>query len=592
MLPGRTLIANKIDRPPHDAEIIEPLAMPRVFVTGAAGFVGRHVCQLMLSQGHAVHALIRRDDMHLRGMGVAISMGDLWDGEALEKAANGADIVVHCAGNPRFGNGEQYHRDNVELTTHLIQAIRRACPGLQRLVLVSTIGAIDRQASDPCTDPVDERTTPAPSSDYGRSKLMAEHQVRASGLPHVIIRPTMVVGPDMRPDSHFAVFARAALGRSPFSSFAWPGKLSVLHVDDLASAISLLSTHPEAQGNTYFCAGEAAAINDCFELARPHGARIPLAWASKLMAPLSRWAPFSLKALLLPALTASDARLRQLGWTPRHDARTTLLQIIDRESMRLDPSVPPDGWTVITGAASGLGHALVTLLAPMRRHLLLIDRDSDGLAAIQKQHPHCSVAVVDLSHEESIEELMNGPAWRSRPVAELFACAGIGLKGTMQALPYQAHRNMFVVNVLARIFLAQRAATDMQRQGWGRIVLISSSSAFQPLPSMGTYAATNSALLSLGEAWSHELKAQGVHLMTVCPGGMQTNFQRNNGVRELENEKLMPAEEVAALILKGLSSQRTTLVVSFRSFAMSMLARLLPRSASLALWARLMEKMR
>lgn len=525
-------------------------------------------------------------------MGVTLTLGDLWDANALETALSGTEVVVHCAGNPRFGNGDQYQRDNVELTDHLMQAIRRVCPGLLRLVFVSTIGAVDRHSHDRCARPLDEQTPPAPSSDYGRSKLLAEGRVRSSGLPHVIIRPTMVVGQDMRPDSHFAVFARAALNRAPFSLLAWPGKFSIIHVDDLASAIELLSTHPKAEGNTYFCAGEALSIDDCFELARPHGLRVPLAWAGRLMSPLSRWTPFSLKALLQPALTADDSELRKLGWTPQHDARSALAPVIRREAMRLQPSLPPDGLTVITGAASGLGRALVDALAPMRRHLLLIDRDAQGLGALQEQHPHCQIATVDLSDEGSIRQLVSGQAWRNQPVAELFACAGIGLKGEMQALPYEAHRNMFAVNVLARIHLAQSAAMDMQRQGWGRIVLISSSSAFQPLPSMATYAATNSALLSLGEAWSHELKSQGVHLMTVCPGGMQTNFQRNNGVRELENEKLMPPEEVAQLILAGLAKQRMTLVVSFRSFAMSMLARLLPRSTSVALWARLMEKMR
>lgn len=566
--------------------------MPRVFVTGAAGFVGRHVCQLLLAKGHAVHTLVRRDSPHLRDLGATITHGDLWDVRALEQALADTDIVIHCAGNPRFGNGDQYQRDNVELTVHLMQAVRRACPKLHRFVFVSTIGAIDRQSADRCSHPLDEHATPAPSSDYGRSKLAAEDLVRSSGLPHVIVRPTMVVGADMRHDSHFAVFARAALQRSALSKMAWPGKFSIIDVDDLARAIELLSMHPDATGKTYFCAGQSLSISDCFKLAQPTGWRMPLAWMSTLLRPLSRWTPFSIKALFQPALTASDGQLRSLGWAPQRDAREALMPVIRRETMRLDPRQPPDGVTVITGAASGLGRALVDVLAPTRHHMLLIDRDAHGLGVLQARYPHCQVATVNLADEDSIKQLLCGEAWRARYVSELFACAGVGLKGHVQALPYEAHRNMFAVNVLARIQLAQQAAMDMQRQGWGRIVLISSSSAFQPLPTMATYAATNSALLSLGEAWSHELQAQGVHLMTVCPGGMQTNFQRNNGVRELENEKLMPPEEVAQLILEGLSKQRMTLVVSFRSFAMSMLARVLPRSVSVALWARLMEKMR
>lgn len=525
-------------------------------------------------------------------MGVATSIGDLWDTSALEAALHDVDIVVHCAGNPHFGNGAHYARDNTELTRHLIESIHRVRPGLQRLVLVSTIGAIDRPRGDRCTQALDEDSPPSPSSDYGRSKLDAEEVVRSCGLPHAIVRPTMVVGQDMRPDSHFAVFARAALQDAALNRLAWPGQFSIIHVDDLAAAIALVAVHQQAANKTYFCAGETASIQACFELARPDGTRIPLAMVSRLLSPLLRWAPFSVRALLQPALTASDASLRQLGWHPKYDAQAALATVIQREAARCTPLQTPAGQTVITGAASGLGRSLVDVLAPVRTQLLLIDRDTQGLEAVKQRHPHCRTLVTDLANEHEVRALTASPAWREHPVSELFACAGIGLKGAMQALPYASHRDMFAINVLARIQLAQQAAMDMQRQGFGRIVMISSSSAFQPLPSMGTYAATNSALLSLSESWSHELKPQGIHLMTVCPGGMQTNFQRNNGVRELENEKLMSPDDVAKAILKGLAQQRTTLVVSSRSIAMSLLARALPRTVSLKLWGRLMEKMR
>jgi short-subunit dehydrogenase len=162
----------------------------------------------------------------------------------------------------------------------------------------------------------------------------------------------------------------------------------------------------------------------------------------------------------------------------------------------------------------------------------------------------------------------------------------------MQDISAESHLKMFHVNVLARLALVCHVMTGMQQRHFGRVVLISSSSAFQPLPYMATYAATNSALLSLGDAWAQEVVQQGVHVMTVCPGGMHTNFQRNAGVREIEGERLMTPEEVADQIITGLKKRRMTLIVSFRSFGMAMLARLLPRKVSVYLWYQLMEKMR
>ena len=109
---------------------------------------------------------------------------------------------------------------------------------------------------------------------------------------------------------------------------------------------------------------------------------------------------------------------------------------------------------------------------------------------------------------------------------------------------------------------------------------------------MATYAATNSALLSIGEAWSEEITDDGIQLLTICPGGMKTNFQKTGGIRQIDGERLMAPEKVVELILSGIRLQRQTIIVSFRSFAMSLLARSLPRRLSVKLWGAMMEKMR
>lgn len=564
---------------------------PIYFVTGAAGFVGRHLCRKLIDSGMAVHALVRRPEAVLAQMGVKLWIGDLHDAELLRVAMAGSAVVVHCAGDAVFGNGPHYHAANVELTRHVIGAARQ-CKDVQRFVFVSTIGAIDRSRQDDCLQPLHEDSPAFPVSDYGRSKLEAEKVVAESGLPYAVVRPAMVVGDDMRFDSHFAVFARHALAGSPLAWIAWPGRFSVVHVDDLARAIQVLATHESAIGKVFFCAGEAIAVNEFLDLCRPRAFRIGVSWTRPILRLIVSWIPFSLKAMLFPALVASDARLRALGWVPEHSLVNALAGVIARERARHNPVMSPGGQTVVTGAASGLGRALVSRLAGRRDKLLLIDRDAAGLAALKMAYPHCTTRVVDLARGEEIESLLAGPEWNGEAITELYACAGIGLRGRMQDIPTDGHLRMFQVNVLARIALVSQAITGMQRRYFGRVVLISSSSAFQPLPYMATYAATNSALLSLGEAWAEEVAPQGIHMMTVCPGGMHTNFQRTAGVKEIEGERLMTPEEVADLILIGLAKRRTTLIVSFRSFAMAMLARLLPRKLSVRLWHRLMENMR
>lgn len=566
--------------------------MNNYFITGAAGFVGRHLCANLIEKGLTVHALVRREEPMLAKIGVKLWIGDLWDASLLESAMAGCQIVVHCAGDAQFGNGPHYHAANVELTLHVIEIAKRCQEPLARFVYVSTIGAVDRAPRDDCSHALDEESPTCPVSDYGKSKLEAERVVSESGLSYAIIRPAMVVGDDMRYDSHFAVFARHALAGSPLVWIAWPGQFSVVHVDDLVGAIQVLANHASAAGKVFFCAGEPLSVSAFLDMCRPRPIRISLAWLKPALRPVFPWLPFSLKAMLYPVLVASDARLRALGWVPTHTLKSALAGVIAREQVRLNPAISPGGQTVVTGAASGLGRAMVSRLASRRDQLLLIDRDANGLAELASSYPHCRTHIVDLSREDEVASLLASPQWNESTITELYACAGIGLRGRMQDISTADHLRMFHVNVLSRLALARQVISGMQGRCFGRVVLISSSSAFQPLPYMATYAATNSALLALGEAWAVEVARQGVQVMTVCPGGMHTNFQRSAGVKELEGERLMTPEQVADLILLGLAKRRQTLIVSFRSLAMAMLARILPRRMSVRLWQRLMEKMR
>lgn len=563
-----------------------------VLVTGASGFVGRHLCRRLAASGFNVHAITRRSDAFLERLGVRIWIGDLWESEFLRKTLVGVNVVIHCAGDPRFGNGSHYQRANADLTKHLIDAITDTAGQFARFVLVSSIGAVDRTRGDDCIRPLDESSTPAPSSDYGRSKLAAEDILRRSGLPFAIVRPAMVVGGDMRFASHFSVFARKSISPSLMGRLALPGRFSVVHVEDLAGALELVATHPHAIGKTFFCAGNEISLMAFFEKCAPNRKRIALTGITTILGGLLRWAPFPVKVMLLPALTASDKALRALGWSSRYTLDQSIEEVIARERARLDIDCDPGGQTIITGAASGLGRAIAEQLAPRRKSLLLIDRDREGLAAVASKFRNCRTVVMDLANTADVDLLVGSQAWHELPVTELFACAGFGARGSVQELPLERQRDIFHVNLISRLTLAHHAADEMSRNQFGRIVFISSSSAFQPLPFMAAYSASNAAVLALGEAWSHEISNQGTHIMTVCPGGMQTNFQNSAGVKTLEAEKLMRPEVVALRIIAGLARQRTTLIVSLRALAMSILARVLPRWVTLRLWARLMKSMR
>jgi short-subunit dehydrogenase/uncharacterized protein YbjT (DUF2867 family) len=562
------------------------------FISGANGFIGRHLCMLLRESGNEVNVLVRSDDAHLLSLGVKLWLGDLSTTSAWSECLRGVSYIIHCAGDAQYGNGAQYRIANVQLTSKLIEGAKKYAFGLKRLIFISTVGAVDRKMSDSCTMPLTELTDTYPSSDYGRSKLEAENLVRQAGIPFTIIRPTMVIGAEMRYNSHFAVFIRWALTNSWRARLAWPGRLSAIAVDDLCKAIELCATHPSAINETYFCGGESILLADCFKHARPERGLIPLKSIQALISTFPWLVPFNVKIMFLPALVASDSKLRRLGWSPLQSVEFVLKGIVQREKCRLNPDMDPGGQTVITGAASGLGRAITERLIMTRKHLLLVDCDKERLEQITKVHSNCRHLIVDLSSEEAVKKMIRSDAWRAHTITELYAIAGIGRRGPILGLSLDDQLNTIKINFSARFILTYSVTQEMRYKHFGRVLLISSSSAFQPLPFMSVYAASNAALLSLGESWAAELSDSGVQMMVACPGGMQTSFQQQGGVKVLTNEKLMSPSVVSDQIFRGFVRGKTTLLISFRCHAMSLLARIVPRKIIVSLWKSLMTKYR
>lgn len=561
-------------------------------LTGASGFIGSAVAVQLNAAGIRTTAALRGAEApSLDGLDITRTRCALAELSGAQGILSEVTHIIHVAGDPRFGNGPHYRSANVETTEAMLRAARLA-PKLERFVFVSTLGAVDRAPADDCSKPLEESSPPNPTSDYGRSKRDAEALVRTSGLPFSIVRPAMVVGGRMRANSHWSVFAASAFRGAPLARLDLPGELSTIHVDDLAAALHCVAEHPDAAGKTFFAAGSPVRLGDLFGWAAPHRYRIPIAPLAALLRPFMHWLPFAAKVLLYPALVADDTALRRLGWQPRHEGKAALDAMIERERRRTDPDLAPEGRCVVTGAASGLGRATALALRARGRRLLLVDRDAERLATVLADDPAVTRLTCDLSDEVAIAALTSSADWRAEPISELYACAGFGLRGAAGDIDGTAQTAMLRVIVGARLLLARALIPQMRARGFGRIVFISSSSAFQPLPQMAMYAAANAALLSLGEAMAHELRDSGVDLHIICPGGMQTPFQARAGVKEVEGEKLMAPEDVVLAMLAGIAKRRTVILVSARSHAMSLLARVLPRTLSVALWGRLMSKMR
>lgn len=274
-----------------------------VLVTGATGFVGRALLRALLQpdprNGSDIQLIAcyrsaakipddLKADPRIRWVQVDFTgtSPQAW-GDALEKALlERVEVstmwrltVVHLAGKVGLRDGEDFFRDNALVTERLLawtRAFMQGRPGaVERFVYMSTIAAVDRPVPQTWAEvfspqpmlPMTALDLPRPGTDYGRSKLMAECMVRASGLPFTILRPGFIVGQGGRPNSSVERFLNAILDRRWWVSLNFAGSVSAIDVQDLAWATRYAATVQDTLNQTYMVADpEPYAIRDLIPL--------------------------------------------------------------------------------------------------------------------------------------------------------------------------------------------------------------------------------------------------------------------------------------------------------------------------------------
>jgi len=196
----------------------------KLAITGGTGFVGSRLLDAAVAGGHEVRALARRP-MEAR-QGVEWVQGALDDQGSLDELVTGADAVIHVAGVLNGRTAADFDRANVEGTQALIEAAKAA--DVARFVHVSSLAAREPQLSL-----------------YGASKARSEELVAASGLDFAIVRPPAVYGPGDKETLELFKMARLGVILLPPK-----GRLSLIHVDDLAQLLLALAEPGAASGQT------------------------------------------------------------------------------------------------------------------------------------------------------------------------------------------------------------------------------------------------------------------------------------------------------------------------------------------------------
>lgn len=209
-----------------------------ILITGGTGFIGRALVRQLFDSGYPVRTLLRpspRTPRLPKGVPVEVAVVGLGDVRGLRAALRDVDTVIHLAGTEHQGRNANLLGTDIQGTRNLAQAAKDA--GVNRFIYLSHIGA-DRASAFP----------------VHKAKGIAEEHIRKSGVPHTIVRSSIIYGPE----DHFTTDL-ASLMRRAFIFFPMSGdgqtRIQPLWVEDLVTCLLWAMENPETLNQTYEVGG-------------------------------------------------------------------------------------------------------------------------------------------------------------------------------------------------------------------------------------------------------------------------------------------------------------------------------------------------
>ena len=221
----------------------------------------------------------------------------------------------------------------------------------------------------------------------------------------------------------------------------------------------------------------------------------------------------------------------------------------------------------------GIGEALAEAFVREDCKVVLSSRDVGRLEAARTRigTPERTLAIAcDVRNREEIDRLLSLTLHNFGRVDIWINNAGFGLMDSVAGMDMRSCRDMFDTNLFGAIECMQAVVPVMKRQGGGMIINVSSVAGHVPLPYSAAYSATKFAMNAIGKGARIELRASGVHVMTVCPGTIATNF-RENAVKGKsrwrlggENRRGISAERVAAAVVRACGPEKREVIVPWQ----------------------------
>lgn len=251
---------------------------------------------------------------------------------------------------------------------------------------------------------------------------------------------------------------------------------------------------------------------------------------------------------------------------------------------------------VITGAASGIGRALVIGLAREGiAGLAISDVDDEGLHDTAKMVAElgvkCSTHVVNVAEKTEMQKFALDVVAEHQRVTHLINNAGVALIGTFEQLSLEDFEWLMNINFWGVVYGAKFFLPVLKQQEKAHIINLSSVFGMVAPPEQSAYCASKFAVRGFTEALRHELEETPVRVSTVHPGGIKTNIARNSrvgkdapeeyktqGVKFFDKVALTSPETAAETIIKGIKDENPRILIGKDAQAINVIHRLFPKS--------------
>lgn len=605
------LIARKSSPPVCYVAGIEPTTFvgydnkkSNVFLTGATGFIGHHMSLALIENGlngEKVNLILLvrnpiRLDQTLKEKAIVIK-ADLLSLKEFRHWSlfDNIDYVFHFAGEVKLhGDPQILALNNIEGTRCLLDILKGK--RLKRFIFASTMGAVDRQPDDPCTESMNEDTLPHPLSAYGKTKLDAEILVKNSGIPYSIVRIPWAFGSRMTSDTHVRNLLERVMRHSLTTRINFSGKVSLIAVEDLVNAFILAAYDSRAVNEIFFVAGyPPISLGELYrKMAFLLGGPISLlpvpCYLQKFAQKIRRFLPLTIQNLNSDVLCVDSRKIEKIGFKPKKNLDVSLLNLSAWVHQQYNPKKRT---VIVTGAASGIGLELSKVLVATGKHVVLVDKNMGKLAQVAKKL-NMPFLNIDLASSKDLEYLLHFID-HEQELYSLVNCAGIGRKDTLLNLPLDKIDELIGVNILSVVKLSKGALEAFCKKGGGVLVNISSSASLQPLPYFSVYAASKAFVSAFTESICYEHRNDvNLKILNIVPSGTDTGFQISAGVQKDPKEKLLSPKYVANRIANFIekNSSSGTYFIGNRGKIMSLMTRILPRKFNLKIWGYLVGKKR